>query len=350
MTPLLLLLALQSPNLKAQGIAAREAGQLAESTRLLTRQTRLTPNDPESWWYLGLNAYDQDQHAPCATAFQKVFQLDPKNGGAAAFLGLCEFHLGQHKNAFAHLVLARQAGLLPGSELEKVAHHHYLMLLNQLGQFELAASALATAARSTPDLPFLETMCGLAALRIAQLPMSVPPAQREPVALAGRASLLAFQRRTTEARQIAATLAEKYPTLPNVHYLLGYLALLDQDPASISLFTKELTISPDHVQARLQIAYEHLKRGDSAAGLPFAAAAARLAPGDFTARNIHGRLLLALDQPATALPELEAAVKLAPNSPEAHFHLASAYSRLNRKQDAQRHRDIFARLEKERQQ
>ncbi len=336
------------PAVKARGVAAREAGQLPESTRLLREYLRANPKDGEAWWYVGLNAYDRDEHAGCAEAFGRVYALDAKNAGAAAFLGLCEFRLGKFETAFSHIVRARKAGLLPGSELEKVAHHHYLMLLNKLGQFELAANLLAGVARATPDLPFLESMCGLSALRLRWLPMEIPATQKEAVGLAGRASVLAFQRKTGEALAVGRELLAKYPTLGSVNYLMGYLALLDQSPESIGYFEKEIELDPAHVQARLQIAYEYLKRGEAARGLPYAAEAARRAPEEFTARNIHGRLLLDLGKAREALPELEAAVRLAPNSPEAHFHLSTAYGRLERKEEARRHREIFSRLEKER--
>lgn len=338
------------PAAKTKGIAAREAGQLPESTRLLREYLRGNPKDGEAWWYVGLNAYDRDEHAGCAEAFGRVYALDAKNAGAAAFLGLCEFRLGKFETAFSHIVLARKAGLLPGSELEKVAHHHYLMLLNKLGQFELAASLLAGVARATPELPFLESMCGLSALRLRWLPMEIPAEMKEPVGLAGRASLLAFQRKTGEALGVGRELLARYPRLGNVHYLMGYLALLDQSPESIAYFEREIELDPSHLQARLQIAYEYLKRGEAARGLPYAAEAARRAPEEFTARNIHGRLLLDLGKTREALPELESAVRLAPNSPEAHFHLSTAYGRLERKEEARRHREIFTKLEKERKQ
>lgn len=352
MTAWLLLVLLQAPGAppaaKARGVALREAGNLAESTKLLRTHVARLPKDAEAWWYLGLNAYDQDQYPACAEAFGRVHALDAKNGGAAAFLGLCEFRLEKYETAFAHLVVARRAGLLPGSELEKVAHHHYLMLLNKLGQFELSASLLANAARSTPELPFLETMCGLSALRLSLLPMEVTAELREPVRLAGRASLLAFQRRNPEALAAGKQLLAQYPRMANVHYLMGYLALLEQAENSLEYFAQEIALNPGHVQARLQIAHEYLKRGEAARGLPYAAEAVRLAPQDFAARNIYGRLLLDQGKTQEAAKELEAAVALAPNSPEAHFHLSTAYNRLDRKQDALRHREIFTALEKER--
>ena len=58
-----------------------------------------------------------------------------------------------------------------------------------------------------------------------------------------------------------------------------------------------------------------------------------------------GRALLANDDPSRAAAELEEAIKLAPNEADAHFSLATAYSRLGKKEDAAREQAVFKRLE-----
>jgi tetratricopeptide (TPR) repeat protein len=339
-------LAAQAP--KQRGIAAREAGRLAESSALLTEAAKASPKDPEIWWYLGLNAYDEDQHKPCAEAFARVVALDAKNAGAHAFLGLCAFRLGQWEPALAHIIAAKRAGLAPGTELDRVARYHYAMLLNKAGQFEAAASPLAEMARTEPDAPMLEELSGINALRLTMLPFEITAELRRPVSLAGRATMLAWNRKSAEAREAASELLREFPRRPNAHYLMGWLLLLGQDEGAMAEFEKELAISPGHVQARLQFAYEALRRGENERGLPYAREAARQAPKDFTARNIHGRLLLAAGAIDAAIPELEAAVKLAPSSPEGHFALANAYQRAGRKAEAEKHRAIFKKLDAER--
>ena len=340
--------ALAAQPAKQRGIAAREAGRLAESTALLTQAAQSAPKDPEIWWYLGLNAYDLDDHQACAAAFARAAALDKSNGGAHAFLGLCAFRLGQWEPALAHIIAAKRAGLAPGTELDRVARYHYAMLLNKTGQFEAAASPLAEMVRTEPGAPMLEELSGINALRLNLLPFELPEELKRPVALAGRATMLAWNRTSAEARAAAAELLRDYPRQPNAHYLMGWLLLLGQDEGALAEFEKELEVSPGHVQARLQIAYECLRRGENERGLPYAREAARLAPKDFTARNILGRLLLATGAVAEAIPELEAAVRLAPGSPEGHFALANAYQRAGRKLEAEKHRAIFKKLDAER--
>jgi Flp pilus assembly protein TadD len=74
--------------------------------------------------------------------------------------------------------------------------------------------------------------------------------------------------------------------------------------------------------------------------------AVKTRPGDFSTHVALGRVLLLSDDAAGAARELEAAVKLAPDNPEARFSLASAYSRLGRKADAAREQAEFKRLRK----
>jgi cytochrome c-type biogenesis protein CcmH/NrfG len=67
----------------------------------------------------------------------------------------------------------------------------------------------------------------------------------------------------------------------------------------------------------------------------------------YPARNVLGRVLLELGQADRAVKELEEGVRLAPSSPEMHFALARAYTRVGRKEDAQKERETFKRLQDE---
>lgn len=336
--------------LMKEALAARESNRIDESIRLYERLLKQRPQTAEAWWYLGLNYYDLDRHPECERAFAELVKHDKTNGPGWALRALCEFQNGKFEDAFQHIVRGKALGIPERTEIERVAHYHYLQLANKTGRFELGASLLTEAARSQPDLPALVEMAGLNALRLPLLPPEIPPEKTEPVLLAGRAAVLAWQRRAPEAKMEARRLLEKYPQLPNVRYLMGYLSLLENEEESIEWFRKEIEVSPDHVQARLQIAYEYLKRGEAEKGLPYADEAVKLAPDDFTTHNIRGRLLLDLGHLDESIVALETAVRLMPASPETHYSLASAYARAGRKSEAARHRQIFTELERARKQ
>lgn len=334
-------------SLAAQAQAAREAGRLTESIALYRRALQLNPSQSEWWWYQGLNYSDTDRPADCANAFLRVTKLSPENGGAFAFLGLCEFKSAQYPAALTHLIQAKRIGLLPGSELDRLAQYHYAMTLNKLGQFEAAAAPLAEIARVAIDTPLLPEAAGINALRLPRTPLELTHDQLPTVRLAGQAALLAWTRKTADALPLAEQLVHENPSLPNAHYLLGWLLLLSHDPRAMDEFQQELKISPDHVQARLQIAYEQLQQGNAAFAVAPAREAVERAPASPAARYIYGRTLLETGAVPQAVEQLEAAVHESPSFAEAHFSLASAYQKAGRKLDAERARRTFSALEKQ---
>lgn len=341
-------LTLQAQTLMDRANAARDAQRLDEAIGLYQQIVKAEPANAEALWYLGLGLYEKDRYAEAAPAFRKLTAIHPKQGAGWAMLGLCEYRNKRYDSALTALRRARALGVPPMNDLEKVSRYHLAVLLNHAGEFELSSSILMTFVADNAVTPQITEAAGVSALRLRVLPGETPDAMKEPVDWAGKASILAWQKRTSEAMSDATRLQERYPKLANVHYLMGYLRLLSNDPASIAEFEKELALDGNHVQARMQIAYEYLKRGEAEKGLPYAVRATALAPRDFIAHNIHGRILLDLNRAAEAAVALETAAKLAPSSPEAHFHLASAYTRLGRKADAARHRAIFAKLDQER--
>ena len=71
-----------------------------------------------------------------------------------------------------------------------------------------------------------------------------------------------------------------------------------------------------------------------------------LGPDEFAARATYGRVLVELGTLPKGILELEAARKLAPDSPEVHFSLASAYTKAGRTVEAAKERQEFTRLKK----
>ena len=139
-------------------------------------------------------------------------------------------------------------------------------------------------------------------------------------------------------------LLEKFPLRPELHHLHG-VALLTGDPAAaIGELKREIEISPRHVAARLQIAFEYLKEGEAAQALRYAREAAALDPNSFAAHNAAGQALIDTGDLANGIIELERARTLAPDSPETHRKLATAYAKAGREKDAAHEREVFAKL------
>jgi predicted Zn-dependent protease len=152
-------------------------------------------------------------------------------------------------------------------------------------------------------------------------------------------------RHAGEARAALDELVTRYPKTPHAHYARGVFFLTEDSDRALEDFRRELAISPSHVPARLQIAFEYLKRGEAARALVVAREAAQLAPDHFATCLALGQVLLEMNEIQRAIPELEKATTLAPGSPQAHFMLGRAYARAGRTADAERARAEFTRLD-----
>jgi len=325
---------------------AREANRLEEASALYLQALRLKPAWKEGWWYVGAMFYERDRYADAREAFLKFVEIDRKFGPALAMLGLCEYRLRQYEPALIHLRQGNLLGVGENPELRMVARYHEAILHNRFGEFELAYDVISPLINEQPETPDLVFALGLAMLRMACLPPDAPADKREMVFKAGRATSYLITKRQQEAAQEFKELVENYPDTPGAHYAYGVFMLRDNPDVAIDEFRRELRISPKHVHARLQIAFEMIKQGRHAEGAPYAEEAVKLAPDLFAAHNALGRILLETGEIERAVNELETAVKLAPESPEMYFALARAYNRANRPKDAERARAEFTRLGK----
>ena len=326
--------------------AARLANRLDEALDLYRQAVKMRPDWPEGWWYLGTINYEADRHADARDAFVRLLYLKSEGGPSWALLGLCEYKLGNYKIALDHLKRARAQGLGGSRELSRVVRYHTGILHTHFGEFEPAQYQLFPLARDQlNNTPLIEAL-GLAALAMPLFPSEIPPEKRELVLKAGRASYFQAARLPEDAQREYTELIARYPQTPNVHYSYGVFLLIQNPDHALEEFRRELEISPAHVPARLQIAFEYIRRGESPTALPFAEQAVKISPDAFAARNALGRIFLEMGQTERAIKELQEGVRLAPGSPETRYALARAYGKAGRKAEAARERDEFARLKK----
>ena len=288
-------------DLTTRAAAAHDKSQLEEALTLYRKALAARPKWDEGRWYEATLLYELDRHAEAKDAFSEVLRREPAHAGALGLRGLCEF--------------------------------------------EIANQMLTEFVADGTDTPQVIEAFGLNVLRMPMLPSEFPPAEREQVLMAGHAGYAMAARLVGPARIALDDLLARFPKIPHAHYARGVFFLTEDSERALDDFRRELEISPSHVPARLQIAFEYLKRGDAAQALPAASEAAKLAPDHFAARLALGQVLLEMNDLPRALPELEKAAALAPGSPQAQFLLARAYTRAGRPADAERARAEFTRLD-----
>jgi tetratricopeptide (TPR) repeat protein len=338
----------QSPttdDLAGRAAAAREAGRLDEALDLYRKALAARPDFDEGRWYVAALLYELDRYSEAKDAFSEVLRREPAHAGALGMKGLCEFELRQYDAALTDLLQSRNMGVARSPGIATVVRYHAAILLTRAGEFEVANQILIDFVADGTDTPQVLEALGLNVLRMPMLPSEAPAAARERVLLAGRAGYAMAARHAGEARAALDELVTRYPKTPHAHYARGVFFLVEDSDLALEEFRRELAISPSHVPARLQIAFEYLKRGEAARALGVAREAARLAPDHFATRLALGQVLLEMNDIQGALPELEKAAALAPGSPQTHFMLARAYARAGRTAEAERARAEFTRLD-----
>jgi tetratricopeptide (TPR) repeat protein len=325
--------------------AARLDDRAGEAVRLYEQAVRLRPNWDEGWWYLATLNYDLDFYAAARDAFRRFVELKPDGGPSWAFLGFCEYRLKEYQLALQHIQRGLRSGAGSSPEMAKVVRYHLGVLLTRFGEFEKGWAHLESLAKSADDDAEVTEAIGINVLRLPLLPHEIAPDQRELVLLAGRAAYAQAAQRPESAILRYKELLARYDTVPHLHYAYGCFLLSGDANAAIEEFKRELKISPGNIEARLQLAYEYLKRGDCDQALPYAEEAVRMAPKLFTARYAYGRALLEKGGTAEAIQHLEAGVALEPGSPQLRYMLARAYSRAGRTEDAKRENEVFQQMD-----
>jgi tetratricopeptide (TPR) repeat protein len=330
-----------------QATAAREAGRLDDAVASYRKALRIRPKWAEGQWYLGTTLYELGRYEAALPAFAAVTTEQPMNGPAWGFKGLCEFHQKAYDKAILDLLKAREIGFGTNKDLAPVVRYHAGIILTRFEQFEYALQILSEFAVEGNDNPKVIEAMGVATLRIPSLPEGVPENRRAAVLTAGRAAYYMAAQGGPAARQAFEDLVAQFGDVPNVHYAYGVYLLRGETDRAIEEFKKELARSPGHVPSIIQIAFEYIKRSDWESAKPWAQQAVALAPGEFPQRQAFGQVLLELGDVQGAIEQLESGVKLAPESPSLHFHLARAYQKAGRAEDAERERGLFTKLNRE---
>lgn len=346
--------AVQSPpqtfeDLSAKAQQAYEANHPGEAADLYARAVKLRPEWAQGWWAIGMIEYERDRYPECRDALTRMVELDASAAPGWALLGLCEFRTKQYDASFQHLKKAHMLVPVtqPGGAIMEMADYHLSLLLTQKGAFELAQELLMRVARKAHDNPDMMFAAGLPSLRLAILPAEVPADQREVVTMAGKAFWDLATQQPGVAEADFTALVSKYPKVPNVHYFYGtYLAARHPDQCAAE-FLKELSVTPDSVPARVELALQYILEGKVDEALRFARQAVKLSPDSAGAQLALAKALQNRGDWEGALAAYLAAKRLDPISPVIRLYIVNTYRALGRIEDLQREKAEYDRLKTE---
>jgi tetratricopeptide (TPR) repeat protein len=326
---------------------ARNANQPEQAVELYQAAVKRRRSWVEGWWYLGGSHYALHQYTQAHEAFRQVTLLNPKNGAAWAFMGLCEYELGRYGTALKSLDQGGRLGFGENKDLAPLVLYHVALLLNRSGDFERSLDQFALFVAAGNHSPDVVAGLGLSTLRMPLVPSEIPPEKQDLVMKAGEAAWTFNAHNVEDAKRLYSELVAAYPREPGVHYAYG-MYLLDSDPPlAFEEFKKELEINPSHLEARLQVAFFDLQQGSPEDALAIAEDVFKVAPKDYRVHLVRGRSLLQMDQAAKATQELKIAAALVPGDSEVHFYLAQAYRTQGDQVAAAGEQALFDRLKRE---
>jgi tetratricopeptide (TPR) repeat protein len=132
---------------------------------------------------------------------------------------------------------------------------------------------------------------------------------------------------------------EQDPQRRGIHYQLGRIFLSKTPPDEASAkqeFQEELKADPNNASAEFMLGETARQAGEWAEAIARFSSAVRDDVGFDEAYLALGMSLNSAGKFADAIPSLENYVKREPQDPAGHYQLATAYSRIGRKQDAEK--------------
>ena len=296
-------------------------------------------------WQQAMNDYASRRYPEAIGALKKWVEAKPGDGTAWAVMGLAEFELHDYDNSLIHLQRGQQLGVGASSQAIELAKYRLGSLLIRKGQFEMATDLLGPLAGQPPLASEIQFALGLALLRIPSLPDDVDSGRHSLVEQAGDVAQLLLASKYDQAFPKLEKLIAEYPTTPFLHYAYGTaLDSLSQYDEAKAQMRAEIQISPQSAMPWTRLASIALRQRGPDEAMPAAQNAVRLAPDSADAHYVLGRAWADSGDAGKAIPELERASQLSPDSPEIHFALAKAYARANQPEKASEERTTFARL------
>lgn len=306
--------------------ASLQAGNTAEAIRNYRRAVEIRADWEEGWWYLGTLQYDADRFVDAISPLEKVVKLDPANGPAWNFLGLCEFEIHDYEKSLTHLQKGQEVGTGDDPEITRVARYHLALLLNRNGEFERASAMLVTAFGNQLP-PQVKVLLGLLLLRVPLLPQEVDPSQDALVQAAGETASLLVLGDTSRTIDSFRALVAKYPNAPYLHYSFGKaLASAGRDKEALLQQQEESKISAASELPEIEISSLELRLHHPQQALQAAEIAVRLSPNSGAAHQALEESLLASGQKEKALAELRTSQSLASEAPVREARVVRMYA------------------------
>jgi tetratricopeptide (TPR) repeat protein len=327
-------------------VELQRAGRLVDAEAAYRRFLEWQPNNIEALANLGVVYVNLGRYDEAIASYRQALERSHLNAPVRMNLALAYYKAGRFEEAVPEFerVLESNPDLYNARLLKADC-------LLQLGDYAAVVALLEPVAGRHEDDRAFNYVLGMALLQNDQAEEGLVHLDR--ILREGESAearlLMGLSRRAASdfagARDEFAKAVAQNPELPLAHSLHGQMLLSTGDRESArAAFLQELTINPNDFESNLLLGVilKEEQRFDEARN--YLDHAATLRPSDPGVQYQLATLYLGEGRTEQALAILEPLVESSPDFVEAHVSLATAYYRLKRKDEGDRHREIVARL------
>lgn len=327
--------------LAANAMAALRRGDSAGAIQGFEKLTKLAPGVAEFHANLGMAYYSAGRFRDAIPPCRQALKLNPSLTATRYFLGLSLAESGQCGEALPYL--EKDYPSLRDPQLKRAMGIDALRCAMAMNQPDKAVDFLRWLSRDFPDDPDVlylsATVYSELSTRASQRLLQTAPGSYQ--AHQFNAEVMEYQGKVGDAIEEYHKVLTLNPNAPGIHYRLGSLLLAgERGPTTLDEarreFEEELRIDPESAVAEYQLAEMARQSRQWDEAVERFRHAAKLG-GKFEDALIGlGKSLVSANRAAEAVEPLEAAVKLGPDNPVAHYQLSFAYRRLGHEEEAQR--------------
>ena len=334
----------QVDQLYAEAKSLQAGGDLAGAAAKYEAILKLSPKLGPAYNNLGMLYFTQRDFPKAADVLERGLKINPNMPSAHALLGISLYEMADYAGARPHLEAALRA-----NPEDSNAELILVNCLTKVGDFEAAAKHLQQLSKRQPKNQQVWYLMGKVYIQLSEQALE---------------KVTAIDPNSIWAHQVASEMAESMknydgavlelkkaleiaPRQPGLHFKLGDLYWVQQqwEPA-FQEFQIETAIDPHNCMARWKLGdvliQQSIRPEEALDDLNQALTAC---PSLVDARLDRARVLLKMQRPEEALPDLIAVAKAQPEESRPHFLLAQAYRALGRTADSQAEMKTFSELE-----
>lgn len=299
----------------------------------------LEPRNLDAQANLGVLLFFQRDYVKAEPHLRAALEMQPNLNKIQALLGMAEKRTGDTANARTHLETSFAAVDEP--KLKVQIGMELVELYTASQELEKASSVVNAMRQADPVNPAVlyaayRVYSDLAGEAMLSLALAAPDSAQMHQVMAHEE---ARQGNNAGARVQFQKALEIDPKLPGIHFELGELLGLSEDPKTKgeaeSEYKEAIAENPLDEKSDVRLGDLSSRKGDSAQALQYYNTALRLQPEDAEAEFGLAKTLIAMNEQAKALPILERAVQLEPTNAAAHFRLSTIYREMGRTADSQ---------------